>query len=140
MTTPGPARATGTGISQLPTAALAATPVPYTPRFGPAIDNYAPSDPQATCDPTEKAGPVALRAMLNKTYDLNRTGNLSRDCNLGDTSEHHKEGRAHEDAPIGGRHSAAADRGVSGDVRSSVSGWRGGRRHGCGCPTLPGRG
>src|SRR5687767_10673492 len=75
---------------------LASSPVsaaPPTPDFGPAIEGYAGNDPQDTCDPTEKPGPQDLRALLNRTYDLNRTGNITRECHIGGTSEH-KEGRA----------------------------------------------
>jgi hypothetical protein len=73
--------------------ALAAAPTPATPVFGPAIEGYAPNDPQDQCIEKEQAGPVALRALLNQTYDLHRAGNILRDCGQGDTSEH-KEGRA----------------------------------------------
>ncbi|MFG1605026.1 FG-GAP repeat domain-containing protein, partial [Actinoplanes sp. NPDC049265] len=84
------------GVQQLRTEqqrALAAVPTPRTPRFGPSIDGYAANDPQNTCQSGERPGPVALRALLNDTYDLNRTGNITRGCDVGGTSEH-KEGRA----------------------------------------------
>ena len=80
-----------TGVYQIQAAATAT--VPDSPNFGPAIDGYASNDPQSSCDPTEKPGPVALRALLNKTYGFNRTGNITRACGSGGTSEH-KEGRA----------------------------------------------
>ncbi|WP_306213940.1 FG-GAP repeat domain-containing protein [Actinoplanes sp. RD1] len=72
---------------------VAAAKVPDSPNFGPAIEGYAAADYQTTCDPDEKPGPVSLRALLNSTYGLNRTGNISRACGSGGKSEH-KEGRA----------------------------------------------
>ncbi|MEV6306391.1 VCBS repeat-containing protein [Actinoplanes sp. NPDC051861] len=76
-------------------AAAAALPKPRTPNFGPAIDRYAVNDPQSTCPSplTERPGPVALRALLNDTYNLENKGNITRPCNQGKKSEH-KEGRA----------------------------------------------
>ncbi|WP_229068664.1 hypothetical protein [Actinoplanes sp. DH11] len=66
--------------------------VPKTPNFGPAIDAYAASDGQSTCDPVAKPGPVALQALLDQTYG-DHTGYFTRDCGEGGRSEH-KEGRA----------------------------------------------
>jgi hypothetical protein len=72
----------------------AAAAAPITPIFNAAtpIENYAQSDPQTTCDPTEKPGVVAYRNLLNNTYG-NHTSYITRACSEGGTSEH-KEGRA----------------------------------------------
>jgi hypothetical protein len=71
---------------------LTATAAPPTPRFGPAIEPYAVYDPQRTCDPTAKPGPIHLRDLLDQTYGHHLSG-IARACNVGGTSEH-KEGRA----------------------------------------------
>src|SRR5690348_16288839 len=71
-----------------PAAAQAAPPAPP---FGPAIDGYARYEPQTTCDPTDKPGPVDVRDLLNRTYGTHAAG-ISRPC-AADTSEHY-EGRA----------------------------------------------
>src|SRR5690349_18365067 len=70
------------GMARLQAAASAK--VPKSPNFGPAIDDYAPSDSQDTCPKPliEQPGPVALRKLLNETYDLNNTGNITRACSV----------------------------------------------------------
>ncbi len=80
-------------------AALAVAPMPAhaapaTPIFGPAIDDYAPYDPQDSCPANlqEQPGTVALRDLLNQAYGNHDYG-IARSCNVGDRSEH-KEGRA----------------------------------------------
>lgn len=64
---------------------------PATPHFGSSIDAYAPYDGQKTCEASAKAGPIAVRDLLNATYGAHTAG-ISRNCN-GTVSEHH-EGRA----------------------------------------------
>jgi hypothetical protein len=81
------------GVATAVPALAASVPVPVTPDFGASIEPLAAYVRQTTCDPTEKPGPVGVRALLNDTYSLNRTGNIVRACDVGDTSEH-KEGRA----------------------------------------------
>ncbi len=85
---------------------------PPTPDFGPTIEGYAGHDPQDTCDPTEKPGPQDLRALLNRTYSLSRTGNITRQCHIGGTSEH-KEGRALDYALNVG---VASERAIANDI------------------------
>lgn len=50
---------------------------------------------QGTCDPVEKAGTVALRALLKATYGSANTGGIARSCSSGGRSEH-KEGRSYD--------------------------------------------
>jgi hypothetical protein len=61
--------------------------------FGPAIDGYAPYEPQRTCDPAPKPGVLAFRAMALSQYPSSRNLGVSRACSAGGRSEH-KEGRA----------------------------------------------
>jgi subtilisin family serine protease len=72
-----------------PQVALAELPLDA---LGP-IDPYPIYDPQRTCDPTEKAGTVALAALLLDAVPGTGHLGITRDCDLGPTSEH-KEGRA----------------------------------------------
>ena len=71
----------------------AAQATPPEPDFGPIIDDYASYDGQSTCDPAAKPGVTAFMNMV--LADQPSTGNygISRNCNIGGTSEH-KEGRA----------------------------------------------
>jgi len=90
-------------------AAPPALAAPPTPPFGPAIDAYARYEPQTTCDPTDKPGPMDVRDLLNQTYGGHAAG-ISRPCG-GDVSEHY-DGRALDymlDANV------AADRAVADD-------------------------
>ena len=57
------------------------------------VDEYAPYDPQAICDPTPKPGTVYLQNLVLAHYVTGRSSGISRACNVGSTSEH-KEGRA----------------------------------------------
>lgn len=58
-----------------------------------APDPYADYHGQDSCNPTPQPGTVALRALVMGYYGVGRDGGISRDCSIGDTSEH-KEGRA----------------------------------------------
>jgi hypothetical protein len=66
---------------------------PDTPRFPEQIEPYPSYDAQSTCSPTAKPGMVAFRDMLLRAYPASGSYGISRDCNVGGTSEH-KEGRA----------------------------------------------
>jgi hypothetical protein len=63
------------------------------PDFGPKIENFASYVPQSQCDPTPKPGVIAFRDMLLKAFPSTGSDGITRDCNIGGTSEH-KEGRA----------------------------------------------
>ncbi|HYF46551.1 MAG TPA: hypothetical protein VD926_10105, partial [Acidimicrobiales bacterium] len=66
---------------------------PATPRFPNQIEPYPAYDGQSTCSPTAKPGMVAFRDMVMAAYPGTTSYGISRDCNVGGTSEH-KEGRA----------------------------------------------
>jgi len=74
----------------VPPADAAAVPIPTTPIFTRLIDPLAGYQPAATCQPTDKPGPLALKATLAATYG-SRSFGISRTCS--GTSEHN-EGRA----------------------------------------------
>ena len=83
------------GLAAVATSAVVAPPAhaaPPTPDFPSAIEGYAGTDSQDTCDPSAKPGPIAMRDMLNAEYGRHSSG-IGRDCRIGDASEH-KEGRA----------------------------------------------
>jgi hypothetical protein len=63
-----------------------------TQTFGRAIDPYPRYEAPATCDPTEKPGPQALRTLLQQTYG-SRSFAITRACSGVATSDHN-EGRA----------------------------------------------
>jgi hypothetical protein len=67
--------------------------VPETPEFGPLIEDYANYDPQDECKPKPKPGVKAFRNLVLATYPTTLDFGISRDCDVGGTSEH-KEGRA----------------------------------------------
>jgi hypothetical protein len=66
---------------------------PDTPRFPEQIEPYPAYDGQSTCSPSAKPGMVAFRDMVLQAYPASGSYGISRDCNVGGTSEH-KEGRA----------------------------------------------
>jgi hypothetical protein len=66
---------------------------PATPRFPEDIEPYPAYDGQSTCSPTAKPGMIAYRDMVMDAYPGTASYGISRDCNVGGTSEH-KEGRA----------------------------------------------
>ncbi len=66
---------------------------PTTPVFDAAIDAYAASVPQTTCDTTPKPGVIGFREMVLRTYPTTRDSGIGRDCAAEGDSEH-KEGRA----------------------------------------------
>jgi hypothetical protein len=66
---------------------------PATPRFPSQIEPYPTYDGQSTCSPTAKPGMIAFRDMVMRAYPGSVSYGISRDCNIGGTSEH-KEGRA----------------------------------------------
>ncbi len=80
----------GTVLVAPPTAHAA--PNPVSPAFGSIIDPYADYEPENTCDPTDKPGPIALRDLLTKTYGP-ATVYISRSCVSTGTSGHNA-GRA----------------------------------------------
>jgi hypothetical protein len=79
------------GAVAVTTSAAPASAAPLTPGFGPAIEGYAAYDPESSCDPSDKPGPIDLRTLLNNAYGT-RSTSIGRACTSG-TSEHH-EGRA----------------------------------------------
>lgn len=66
---------------------------PVRPAFGPFIDQGAYYEGQTKCSPKPKPGVVAFQRLVVNAYPHTGTGSISRDCNVGGTSEH-KEGRA----------------------------------------------
>lgn len=67
---------------------------PYVGAYtGTEIEGFAAYQGQATCDPTPKAGTLALRDILLARYPTTKSLGVSRDCAVGGQSEH-KEGRA----------------------------------------------
>ncbi|MEV6286182.1 VCBS repeat-containing protein [Kribbella sp. NPDC051770] len=72
--------------------APAAVAVPPTPTFPAAIDPYMAA-PAPGCDPTAKAGPVSLQAMLDAEYPGQNSMGITRPCAVGAPSDHH-DGRA----------------------------------------------
>jgi hypothetical protein len=72
---------------------LAASAAPAARAPGGAIEGFAPYQPQTTCNPTAKAGTVALRTLIMKAYGGTGDYGIIRNCALGGRSEH-KEGRA----------------------------------------------
>lgn len=79
-----------TALMLLPQPASAA---PRTPKFGPAIDDYAEYDGASKCDPDAEPGVVAFQRLVLDAYPGTGAGSISRACSGEATSEHH-EGRA----------------------------------------------
>ncbi len=76
--------------------AAAALPVPRPPvAFTTGPESPSPYQGQKSCDPVEKPGATALRALLLATYGTANAGGAARSCSVGGTSEH-KEGRAYD--------------------------------------------
>lgn len=89
------ARLTGAALFILLTFTLL-TPVtaaPRTRRYGPFVDPYASYVGQSKCSPKPKRGVVAFSNMVLKAYPWTGSYGISRDCSIGERSEH-KEGRA----------------------------------------------
>jgi hypothetical protein len=86
VVTAGTFEVTGEGP---PVAEAAATAI----RSAADIEPYPSYDGQSTCSPTGKPGMVAYRDMVMAAYPGTTSYGISRDCNIGGTSEH-KEGRA----------------------------------------------
>lgn len=91
--------------------ALLATPAAAEPRFGAFIDPYGGYEGQSKCDPNDKPGVLAFRAVVLAREPGTGAGGISRACSVGGQSEH-KEGRAWDwmvsaDVPA---QKAAADR------------------------------
>ena len=84
---------TVTGRGELSAAAAAAERAPDTPRFPQQIEPYPEYDGQSTCSPSAKPGMSAFKDMVMEAYPGTASYGISRDCNVGGTSEH-KEGRA----------------------------------------------
>ncbi len=77
-------------------AAAEAPPVPVPPvGFSTPPDAPSPYQGQVSCDPVEKPGATAIRALLRATYGKANAGGTARACSVGGTSEH-KEGRAYD--------------------------------------------
>ena len=74
-------------------ASSASAVVPTTPKFGTAIENLSPYQPQTRCHPTAQPGVLKFRALILKTYKGTGDDGIVRGCKVGGTSEH-KEGRA----------------------------------------------
>ena len=66
---------------------------PATPASPSEIEPYPTYDGQSTCSPAAKPGMIAFRDMVMEAYPGTASYGISRDCNVGGTSEH-KEGRA----------------------------------------------
>ncbi len=76
--------------------ASAAQPTPRPPvTFSTAPESPSPYQPQVSCDPVEKPGATAIRALLKATYGKANSGGSARSCSVGGRSEH-KEGRAYD--------------------------------------------
>jgi hypothetical protein len=74
-------------------ATLFATTASAEPRFGAFIDPPAGYEGQSMCDPTDKPGVLAFRAVVLAKEPGTGAGGISRGCSIGGQSEH-KEGRA----------------------------------------------
>ena len=74
-------------------ASPASAVVPRTPKFGAAIENLSPYQPQTKCHPKAQLGVLKFRALILKTYKGTGDDGIVRGCKVGGTSEH-KEGRA----------------------------------------------
>ncbi|CAN5298696.1 hypothetical protein BH20ACT5_BH20ACT5_01400 [soil metagenome] len=81
----------GAGV-QMPGSPASAAPVPVSPVFGATIEDYSDYEPENTCNPGDKPGPVAVRELLIDTYGPASFG-ISRSCVPGGSSGHY-EGRA----------------------------------------------
>ena len=75
-------------VSVLPAGASPLTRMP-----GKAIEVFSPYQPQSSCNPTPKAGTLALSRLVMAAYPGTGTSGIARDCSIGGRSEH-KEGRA----------------------------------------------
>ena len=88
------AAATAMVSATFATVALPASAVvPKTPKFGAAIENLSPYQPQTKCHPKAQIGVLKFRALILKTYRGTGDDGIVRGCKVGGTSEH-KEGRA----------------------------------------------
>ena len=88
-------------------AAPASAVVPRTPKFGAAIENLSPYQPQTKCHPTAQPGVLKFRALVLATYKGTGDDGIVRACSSGGTSEH-KEGRAWDWAvSVNNRHQVA---------------------------------
>ena len=74
-------------------AAPAGAVVPKTPKFGAAIENLSPYQPQTKCHPVAQKGVLKFRALILATYKGTGDDGIVRACSVGGTSEH-KDGRA----------------------------------------------
>jgi hypothetical protein len=99
---------------------------PATPRFPEDIEPYPAYDGQSTCSPAAKPGMIAYRDMVMNAYPGTASYGISRDCNIGGTSEH-KEGRAWDWA--NDANSPAARRRVSNFIRWLLATDEYGHRH-----------
>jgi peptidoglycan hydrolase-like protein with peptidoglycan-binding domain len=84
-----PAHAAGEPPVTLPSAPTGLTTAVTLPTD---VDPVSPYLPQVLCNPVDMAGPLMLRDLLLRTYDIGRPGPISRGCTEG-LSEH-SEGRA----------------------------------------------
>jgi hypothetical protein len=76
-----------------PSAAVALAAAGLPPSAKGRLDDLAPYQPQATCDPTAKPGVVGFQGIVLGAYPATSSYGISRDCSIGGRSEH-KEGRA----------------------------------------------
>lgn len=72
---------------------LLASPAGADPRFGAFIDPYPGYEGQSKCDPNDKPGVLAFRAIVLAREPGTGAGGISRGYSIGGESEH-KEGRA----------------------------------------------
>jgi hypothetical protein len=85
---------TGAVAALAPAAQAASASGPTAPAAAPArIEGFARYVGQNNCDPVAKPGTTALAEMVLAYYGTGRDGGISRDCSIGERSEH-KEGRA----------------------------------------------
>ncbi|MGJ7439571.1 FG-GAP repeat domain-containing protein [Aquipuribacter sp. MA13-6] len=76
--------------------ASAALPTPRaTVTFRSAPEAPSPYQGQIACDPVERPGTQALRALLKTTYGKGNSAGITRSCATGGASEH-KDGRAYD--------------------------------------------
>ncbi|WP_336922753.1 hypothetical protein [Aquipuribacter sp. SD81] len=111
--------------------ASAALTAPRPPvSFTTAPEQPAPYVGQLICDPAEKPGAQAVRALLRETYGVANTGGISRSCTQGGRSEH-KEGRAYDWANdvSNATHKARADHFVAWATGPDSQGVPGGNAH-----------
>ena len=100
-----------TGI--LAAGSAGAVAVPYAPAYHAGIDPYSSYEPESTCSPKAKAGVVAYRDLIDRTYGA-LWSNIARACSASVSG--HEEGRALD----WGRNAAVASQKAQADA---LLGW-----------------